>query len=298
MYTREQIIEEIKRIAAKMGVVSLTQEEFEFNSMIPMSTVRYYLGNWKQALLEAGLGAVSAPEPLSKCPPENEDQLLVDLLRLNQETGEIPTPALIEAKGKFYLRFYLERWKSIGEAYLLAQKKFSSRPSPVKMAAESYPGAPLIEPAEIFFQKKEDSMLPETINEALAPHADIPIEALDILDVHEFIEKPFSFRGLTQPPVNKSGVIFIFGLIHGELGYSVSQFLAGQPDAQGERCVDRLNKRWEPIHIYFEYKSSDVQFEVRTTGVKEILVCWDHDWRSCPVEVLELRSVLQQLPSR
>ena len=108
MFGKEQIIEEMKRIAAAMGG-ALSKKDFEQHSTIPLTTVRFHLGSWQRALTEAGLKFVEKP-PEAK--PKSEDELLLELIRLNKDSGELPTPALIEAKGKYKTHHFKERWKS------------------------------------------------------------------------------------------------------------------------------------------------------------------------------------------
>jgi hypothetical protein len=121
MYTKEQIIKEINRIATKLNVNSLSQQDFMKNSMIPMTTVNYYLGAWSQALSEAGLdGKPSGQDP-------NKDKLLLELIRIYKETGEAPTAALIKKKSKFSLQLYQQNWKSLDDAFRIAIKKYSKK---------------------------------------------------------------------------------------------------------------------------------------------------------------------------
>ncbi len=310
MYTREQIIAEIRRIAATKGTQSLDQGDFELNSMIPMSTVRYYLGTWKLALTEAGLGAIVGSDTVIKAVPENEDELLTDLIRLNNETGEIPTPALIDTRGKYYLRHYLERWKSISEAYLLAQKKFPPQPSSYQQFMDAFPNPPFTDPEELFAQPIETPVLKTTtphkeiseslrlMTEPLFSTAEAPIESLETPAHEEFIENHFFFRGLRNGPVNKMGVIYLFATIHQELGYYINSLQPGYPDCIGERCVDRPNNLWEQVNIHFEYKSSDFKRQNHGECLGDVVVCWRHDWPECPKEVLELRTAIKQLPAR
>ncbi len=124
MYTKEQIIDEIKRIARKIGVKSLKQKDFEINSTIPMSTLRFYLGSWNQALKEAGLESTEVTKIKDKA---DDDELLLDLIRIYKETGETPTLALIKDKGMYSERLYITRWKSVSDAFLVARKKFSHK---------------------------------------------------------------------------------------------------------------------------------------------------------------------------
>ena len=55
MYSKDMIIEEMKRIAQRLGSKSLKQTDFEENSTIHLSTVKYYMGTWRSAIKEAGL---------------------------------------------------------------------------------------------------------------------------------------------------------------------------------------------------------------------------------------------------
>jgi hypothetical protein len=121
MYTKEQIIEEIKRVAAKLDKPSLKEKEFEQNSTIPSSTLKYYLGSWKQALKEAGL---DVEDDNKKEKPKDNEELLLELIRLHDSYGETPTPALIKDKGKYAFKEYNERWKSLNEAFNEAKTKY------------------------------------------------------------------------------------------------------------------------------------------------------------------------------
>lgn len=120
MFSKEQIIEEMRRIAAGLGG-TLNEKEFEHRSTIPLTTLRFHLGSWQRAMKEAGL------KPGEKVPgtkPISDDELLEELIRLNKDSGELPTPALIEAKGKYKPHHYIKRWKSIAEAFQQAKEKF------------------------------------------------------------------------------------------------------------------------------------------------------------------------------
>jgi hypothetical protein len=141
MYTKEQIIEEIKRIADKLGVKSLKKKDFEQHSTIPSSTFRFYMGSWERAVKEAGLEPEIPEDNKSKPEPKDNDELLLELNRLYDVYGETPTAALVDSKGKYPYQHYSTRWKSLAEAFELARKKFfkkndipqPQKPEPVKV---------------------------------------------------------------------------------------------------------------------------------------------------------------------
>jgi hypothetical protein len=132
MYSKEQIINEIKRVAGKLGVQNLKAKDFEINSTIPLSTLKYYLGSWKQALLEAKLDSKDSGGSKAKLGKGSENELLRDLIRLYDEYGETPTIALIQKDGKYNERLYTSKWKSVNEAFTLAKNKFLKKENIVK----------------------------------------------------------------------------------------------------------------------------------------------------------------------
>jgi DNA-directed RNA polymerase delta subunit len=103
---------------------------------------------------------------------------------------------------------------------------------------------------------------------------------------------PINFESLIYGPLNENGVIFLFSKIHDKLGINIEAIQASFPDAKGRR---RTSKGWEDVWIEFEFKSS--QFKAHNHDPKEcdIIVCWVHDWKDCPLEVIELRSEIDKL---
>ena len=130
MYTKEQVINEIKRIAEKLGVKYLEQKDFEKNSTITMNTVRYFLGTWKQAIDVTGL---EAPDAGKKLDDVDEEDLLLDLIRLYKEFGETPSLMLIKKQGKYHERLYAAKWNTVSDAFRRARRKYPHKlatPSP------------------------------------------------------------------------------------------------------------------------------------------------------------------------
>ena len=106
---------------------------------------------------------------------------------------------------------------------------------------------------------------------------------------------PINFEGLIYGPLNENGVIFLFSKIHDRLGINIEAIQASFPDAKGRR---KVSKGWEDVWIEFEFKSS--QFKAHNHDPKEcdIIVCWEHDWKDCPLEVIELRSEISKLKGK
>jgi len=309
MYSREQIIDELKRVAAKLGTTSLKEADFELNSTIPMSTVRFYLGSWHRALLEAGLEYrtnseiknVNLHAAPGKNEPGNDEELLKELLRLHEDSGQVPTLALIREKSKFADRHYRERWRSIAEAFDLAQEKFSSKkvaPTLEKFHLEKntllekkQPTVPQTEPiTDTPTEPGED--VQQKNGQKETPPADIPVETM-----------PEDFRGLKLPPGGKLGVFYLFGMLATQLGFVIENINeeGGFPYAEGKRSPGTGSEKWYPVRLRFEYLSS--QYTQTSDGpgnasrdeCRELLVCWEHDEYEGPPEVLELKSAVKEL---
>lgn len=104
-----------------------------------------------------------------------------------------------------------------------------------------------------------------------------------------------NFRGLVYSPVNENGVIFIFGTVVEDLNMYIEEIKPGFPDCVGRRFTGR---GWERVYIEFEYKSSNFVEHGHKSDRCDLIVCWEHDWTECPIEVIELKEVIKTLPSR
>ena len=127
MYTRDQVIDEIKRITEKLGVQSLKERDFKKHSNVSITTVKEHFGSWSDAVEEA-----TPPPP----PPDNgikvgesvsDEELLLELLRLYERFGRAPNLLMMNAEGRFSDRPYQSRWGDLEKAFLHAKKKYPER---------------------------------------------------------------------------------------------------------------------------------------------------------------------------
>jgi hypothetical protein len=99
-----------------------------------------------------------------------------------------------------------------------------------------------------------------------------------------------NFRGLVYAPLNEQGVVFLFGKVAHDLNMYVEEIKSGFPDCIGRRYV---GKGWQRVRIEFEYRSSNFLTHTHPKDGCDIIVCWKHDWRGCPLEVIELSSEIR-----
>lgn len=104
---------------------------------------------------------------------------------------------------------------------------------------------------------------------------------------------PIRFRALEHAPVDEAGVIFLLALMAANLGFIVERLGPGFPDAEAKRRV--ADGEWRRVRLEFEFRSRSFQKHRHDPAACDLVVCWQHDWPQCPVEVLELKSALASL---
>jgi hypothetical protein len=72
----------------------------------------------------------------------------------------------------------------------------------------------------------------------------------------------------------------------------IEEIKPGFPDCIGRRFV---GKGWERVSIEFEYLSQNFVQHKHDPKNCDIIICWEHNWKDCPIEVIELKSEIQGL---
>jgi hypothetical protein len=62
------------------------------------------------------------------------------------------------------------------------------------------------------------------------------------------------------------------------------------PDCEALRRVD--GGWWQRVRIEIEYQSLNFLKHRHDPKGCDLIVCWEHNWPECPVEVLELRKAI------
>jgi hypothetical protein len=105
--------------------------------------------------------------------------------------------------------------------------------------------------------------------------------------------EPINYRGLRHAPINEQGVVYLFGMISKDLGFIIEAIRTDFPDCEGKREIPGKKGRWEPVKIEFEYKSSNFKDHGHDPELCDIIVCWEDDWKDCPLEVISLKKIIQ-----
>jgi len=115
------------------------------------------------------------------------------------------------------------------------------------------------------------------------------------MDRKDIVGDLINFRGIVYAPLNEQGVVFLFGKVIEDLNMYIELIRSGYPDCIGRRFV---GKGWEKVTIEFEYNSKSFLDHKHNPDKCDMIVCWEHDWVDCPLEVIELKEIIKDLPAR
>jgi hypothetical protein len=100
-------------------------------------------------------------------------------------------------------------------------------------------------------------------------------------------------RGIVYEPINEQGVILLFAALCHELGFMIEGVRSAFPDA----LLRRKNSKgtWNSCRAEFEFRSSSFKYHKHDPKQCELIICWEHDWKECPIEVLCLKEKAEEL---
>jgi hypothetical protein len=99
---------------------------------------------------------------------------------------------------------------------------------------------------------------------------------------------PLNDPGFRFAPTNAKGVLLLFVRKIDEFHMYVEEVPEAFPD-----CIvrQRTERGWKRLAVICAFYSSSLRPQVSTLSSCDLVVCWEHDWPDCPLEVLKLRKV-------
>jgi hypothetical protein len=98
--------------------------------------------------------------------------------------------------------------------------------------------------------------------------------------------RPLPWPELAHEPTNELGVVFVFGMMARKLRFVVHRLQAGFPDCIAMREV--APGVWQRVRIEFEFESRNFKKHKHRRDKCDVIVCWKHNWKECPLDVVEL----------
>ncbi|MFL6386763.1 MAG: homing endonuclease associated repeat-containing protein [Terriglobales bacterium] len=129
-----------------------------------------------------------------------------------------------------------------------------------------------------------------TVREYDVPKVSVPTSVPKILKDRPMYGPLLQGCPLVFAPTNEAGVLYLFGAMSERLGFFVLLVQAGFPDCEAMRVV--AENRLQPVKIELEYQSRNFLKHMHDLTGCDLIVCWEHNWPECPIEVLELKSLV------
>ena len=104
--------------------------------------------------------------------------------------------------------------------------------------------------------------------------------------------EPITVPGMANAPTTEQGVVRSFGMLARELGFVILHAQTEFPDCEALRLMQ--DDRWQRVRIEFELKSHNFLEHRHDANGCDLVVCWEHNWPECAVEVLELKRVVKK----
>jgi len=119
-------------------------------------------------------------------------------------------------------------------------------------------------------------------------------------ELEEFVGEPMDLGFMRWSPITHDAVIALFVGYRNELGFPIIEWIRPQfPDACVFQQVKKTRAKYVRKFIEFELLSS--LFKEHTMNPKhkrrkcDYVVCWENDWKVCPVPVIELKTKISKI---
>jgi hypothetical protein len=285
-HSREATLATLKNLARRSGGKKLTKRDVVRH--VPESCYRYYFGSLEAALKAAGLES-KRDNRLASAPQFSNGQLFAALRDAHERLGHEPAESQYNANRDtgapsskpFRSRF--GTWRKTLEEY----RRWLATQGTMNTAAGNG------EPTAV--GEERHGRL------AVARHA-VPVQLSPVRQREtghqtQLFGEPIDFRGLRHAPINEQGVVYLFGMVSRELGFSIEALQQGFPDCEGKYLHDPGRNLWAKARIEFEFRASNFEKHGHDPNQCDFIVCWEDDWPASPLPVIELRREILKLPS-
>jgi len=267
--TKEELMTTIRECAEKIGHAP-SVPELQKATSITLRNIRRSFGSYSGALEACGLTRRGAGYEVS------EKELFVEWATVVRNLRKVPTGA---------------EWEMHGECSLTPLRRRFGTLAHVPQGMLEYARRAGLESAwkdvmDITVAHLQGLPAPDGTFRAISCMPSKPGE----LRNQPIYGTPLIPWALTYAPTNEIGVVYLFGTVARELGYAITRLQTEFPDAEAMRQLDE--DRWQRVRIEFEFESRNFMAHYHKAEDCDLIVCWKHNWTECPLEVLELKSVV------
>jgi len=265
--TKEEVMAAVLTCATKLGRVP-TREELKNYGGVSRRDLRRHFGTLNRALRECKLERASGAKKVEM------ENLFHDWARVARSLKKLPT------------------MKEYG-----ALSQYSVRPLRTRFVSWNYVPVGLKRFAEASGLEEQWKDVLALVNDTREPQAASPLTFAgpfaQTIPGQPTYGAPIQCGALVFAPTNEFGVLFLFGAIADRLGFLVLRVQAEFPDIEALRMVGR--DRLQRARIELEQESRNFLKHGHDPNGCDLIVCWEHNWPECPLEVIELKKVISDL---
>ncbi|MBZ5508769.1 MAG: hypothetical protein LAO78_25185 [Acidobacteriia bacterium] len=268
--TKDEITAAILAFAEKLGKTP-TRRQLMQETAVTRSDLTRHFGSYERAVNACNLKRNTGGKKVTM------GEIFRDWAKVVRKLQKIPTMAEYELFGEYSLRPLKGRFGS-----------WFNVPEEMKMFAEKQG------------MEKEWQDVLDIVRQQARPNKDRPGLSAPPSAPRILADRPMYgllVQGcpLVFAPVNEAGVVYLFGALSERLGFLVLRIQTEFPDCEAMRLVGE--DRMQLVKIEFEHESRNFLKHAHDPSGCDLIVCWEHNWPECPVDVLELKGAVigQQL---
>lgn len=266
----DEYVAEIKRVATLLNSDYLTESDFNKHANFTSYRVVRDFGTWHAALEKAGINVspfFKKEVPLRK--------LANDFLNVAIELSRVPTIIQLARRSKHADNTFSKKFGGY--------KEFKIRAIDFLFSSKAKMPSNIRNILEIERQRLENAGLKKQSIETIStPHSQ---------------GRTLNFRSFVYAPTSEPDVTCLFGAVAEDLGFEIISTRAPFPDCEARRKVPGSRREtFKKCLIEFEFSSLDYKKHKHPINGCDLIVCWIHNWKECPIEVMELEKEIRRLP--
>jgi hypothetical protein len=268
MLTKDELTAAIVAINEKLGYVPSRADLARQTGVSPRN-IRKHFGTYQRALEACGLERNGSGKKVGML------ALFQDWTGIARRLKKVPTVVEYEELSRYSVRplqRIFGRWTGV--------------PDGMKLYAE---GQGLADE----YKDVLDVIEQRASRESDVPKVSAPTSAPTILKDRPMYGPRLEGCPLVFAPTNEAGVLFLFGAMAERLGFLVLLVQTAFPDCEAMRVV--AENRLQPVKVEVEYQSRNFLKHMHDLNGCDMIVCWEHNWPECPLEVLELKTLLTKI---
>lgn len=267
---RAEIIAAVKECAKKLGRAPKYEELRDSYPAMKIREIQRQFGSYRKVLEDSGIPARGMGFVVTI------DKVFQDWAEVVRKTGRIPTRAEYDRHSQYSVRplsRFFGKWSQIpaGLHKYAQQAKIDVEYKDVLDVIRQH-------------HERESPLLLTSQDTEETPNNTLRLRDRPVYGV------PLAPAHLAYGPTNESGVIFLFGMLAGQLGFVVTRIQTEFPDCEALRQISE--EKWQQVRIEFEYESRNFLRHFHNANDCDLIVCWTHNWPDCPLEVIELKHVV------